>query len=148
MQAHKICLKACLVILLGICASLSYAAQERHLVDTMTKLQYLTHKTGLSLDAGNVPAARFYAHELDETIEELVDFGLYENMPVGKLTKSILLEKFRILEENIEAGKQQAALGSFRHMIDSCNKCHQSTDHGYIKVSINHNNPYMQSFSK
>ena len=40
-------------------------------VQLMTNMQYFLHKAGLSLRAGNMELADFYAHELEEMISEL-----------------------------------------------------------------------------
>jgi hypothetical protein len=118
------------------------------LIDKMSKLQYFTHKSGLSLKAGNKDLATFYIHELEETIEDLELFGQYKQFDIGKMIKKVLLPEFKGLEKAFKSGDTESTWQAFNALIKSCNSCHQSTRHGFIKIRFNDENPYMQSFEK
>jgi len=126
----------------------SYAGKEGGLIDHMAKAQYFTHKTGLALHADNFKLAKFYTHELEEVIEILEEFGDYKNMPVGKMTKTILIKEFKVLENAINAGHKKPAINAFNNLLKSCNKCHTATNHEFIKIKFNKANPFLQSFKK
>ena len=61
----------------------SLADEAIELVEYMTRLQYFSHKVGLSIQAKNEPLARFYLHELEEIIEKLkeADFSVLSSRP-------------------------------------------------------------------
>lgn len=127
---------------------LSYAGDEGGLIDNMVKLQYFTQKTGLAIHADNIKLAAFYTHELEEVIEALEDFGHYKKMPIGNMTKTILVKPFKVLENAINAGEQKPAINAFNNLLNNCNQCHAATKHELIKIEFNNNNPFMQSFAK
>lgn len=112
----------------------------------MSRLQYFLRKTGLSLDAGNLALARLYAHELEEAVEKLEEFGQYKNYPTGDLTKSSLSPDIKILEDSVRAGDLKKAWLAYEALAGRCNNCHQATDHDYIVIKYNKDAPYMQTF--
>lgn len=124
------------------------AGGESGLIDKMGKLQYFTHKTGLSLKADNKELAAFYIHELEESIEDLETFGQYKKFDIGKMTKKVLLPEFNGLEKAFKSGNAESTWNAFNSMIKSCNTCHDSTNHGFVKIRFNDQNTYMQSFEK
>lgn len=137
-------------ILLHSCFAVhsSDASGKLELVEHMKQLQYFAHKLQLSVEADNKKLAAFYAHELEEVIEKVESVPSYDGHPVGEMTKTILLPAFKELEQNIKAQQGGAALESFGKLVNSCNKCHSLTQHEYIVIKKNSNNPYMQSFNK
>ena len=116
------------------------------LIEHMGALQYFSHKTGLAIDNKNAKLAYFYAHETEETLEEVVKIKSFDGYPVGTMAKKILEPAFEELEDAIKAKNWSAASTRFDEMIDACNHCHKDTDHGYVKIARNKDNPYMQSF--
>jgi hypothetical protein len=69
----------------------SLADEALELVEYMVKLQYFSHKTGLSIQAKNEPLTRFYLHELEEVIEKLKKVKEYEGHPISALAQQILV---------------------------------------------------------
>jgi len=128
---------------LGICSA---QASEVDLVGTMGSLQYFAHKTHLSLNAKNQELANFYAHEIEEQLEALEEIKEYHGQPIGKLSKSMLVPSFEAFEASLKAGDWSAAQQKFQTVIDTCNACHQATQHGFIKIELSDKNPYMQAF--
>jgi len=126
----------------------SYAGGESGLVAKMSKLQYFMHKTGLALKAENTRLAGFYVHELEETIEELEDFGRYKSHDIGKLTEKLLMPEFEQLEKQVKHGQAAAQWRAYENVINSCNGCHKATAHEFIRIEFNSANPYMQSFGR
>ncbi len=133
---------------LAMLSACSHASGEAGLVEKMSKLQYFLHKTGLAVKAENNKLAGFYVHELEETIEELEDFGQYKSHEIGKLVKEILLPDFEILEKQVKQGQPAAQWKAYNAFIKSCNSCHKSTGHGFIVIEHNGENPFPQSFQK
>lgn len=134
-----------LIPAMSLCISNAHASGV-DLVGTMGSLQYFAHKTHLSLNAKNQELANFYAHEIEEQLEELDDIKEYHGQPIGKLSKSMLVPSFEAFEASLKAGDWDAAQQKFKTVIDTCNACHQATEHGFIKIELSDKNPYMQSF--
>jgi hypothetical protein len=125
----------------------SLADEAIELVDYMVKLQYFSHKTGLSIQAKNEPLTRFYLHELEEVIEKLKKVKEYEGHPISALAQQILEPAFEKLEKSVEAKQLTRAQADYEAMLHACNNCHQSTAHGFIKIEQRFDNPFMQSFA-
>ncbi len=121
-------------------------ASDVELVKVMSALQYFTHKTTLAIDAKNPELAAFYAHELEELIEELEDVESYHNQPIASLVTAILEPSFENLEARIKSQQWQHSSDAMNALIDSCNKCHQATQHGFIIIERRTDNPYFQQF--
>jgi hypothetical protein len=127
-------------------------ADEGHvdLLGLMTTLQTLVHKTQLALDAGNLPLAGFYAHELDETAEALTEVAEYDDHPIGELTAAMLMPAIDALDEALNRGDlpgvEVRANEGLDRVIHSCNACHGATEHGFIVIDRNPVNPYAQRF--
>jgi len=121
-------------------------ASDVDLVGTMGALQYFAHKTHLSLNAKNQELANFYAHEIEEQLEELEGIKQYHGQPIGQLSKSMLVPAFETFETALKKGDWDAAQQTFKAMINTCNVCHQATQHGFIKIELSDKNPYIQAF--
>lgn len=125
----------------------AHASGDVALVEKMTALQYFSHKTTLAIDHKNAELANFYAHELEEIIEELETVKQYHGQPIAKLVKTILVPAFENLESNIKAKRWSASSNAADQLISSCNQCHQAADHGFIVIERRKDNPFLQSFT-
>jgi cytochrome c553 len=127
-------------------AHTTFAADEPDMIGTMGELQLFLHKLSLSVAAGNIELADFYAHELEESIEAAESIEAYHDIPVGRLTGSILTPSFERLEAAIDGGDADAIRSRMRGVIASCNGCHDATGYGFIRIAPSDANPYMQDF--
>lgn len=118
------------------------------LIDNMRALQYFMHKAALSVDRRNKPLADFYAHELEETLEQSMGIEKYHDQPIGALTKGMLWPAFERFEQVLDAPQVDWKQVSRQvdEMIGACNACHQATGYGFIVLERSRKNPYMQSF--
>ena len=121
-------------------------ADNVELVEAMTALQYFTHKTSLSVDARNAELAEFYAHELEEILEQLESVESYHGQPIAKLVESMLVPRFEKLEAQIKARDWSKSSDAVNDLIGSCNQCHQATQHGFIQIVRSADSPYFQRF--
>lgn len=127
--------------------SASLAAEEEPgLAENMRAMQYYLHKLSLSIDAHNQPLADFYAHELEETIEDAEKIGDYKDQPIGRLTQAMLVPGFDALEDAIAEDDWDQTSARLDAVIQSCNACHLATGFGFIRIQRSTTNPYMQSF--
>lgn len=138
-----------LAICLATFIPLTVAASdgEVELVDNMSRLQYLSHKAALSIDARNRELADFYVHELEEAVEETESVESYDGHAIGELSSGMLRPALENLEDALDEGEWSEVSQMFDAMIQSCNGCHQGTDHGYIQIQRRSENPWMQDFS-
>ncbi len=142
-------MKSILILSVALFVSMPVKASDEgdvELVALMQSLQYFTHKLSLSVDAKNQKLANFYAHEIEEVIEQIEKVESYDGHAVGKLVDFHLEKPFEALEKAIKSNNASDMKVKLDELIASCNKCHKATDHGYIVIKKNTNNPFMQSF--
>ena len=118
------------------------------LIDNMRALQYFMHKAALAVDRRNKLLADFYAHELEEALEQSMGIEKYHEQPIGALTKAMQWPAFERFEEALDAPKMDWKQVSRQvdEMIGACNACHQATGYGFINLKRSRKNPFMQSF--
>jgi hypothetical protein len=126
--------------------SLLQADDRIELATLMGELQRYSHKIHLSLEAGNRPLAGFYAHEMEEIIETLVEIDEYDGHPVGQLTRDRLAPAFKAFENSLGGMETVTPSLAFDQMLDACNNCHEAAARGTIVIRKNPQNTYMQSF--
>ena len=124
-------------------------SEDAELATPMSQLQTFAHKLALSIEAENGELAGFYLHEIEETAESIIDeIPEYEGLAIGPLVGSMLMPQVERLEEALEPGDWQAAAAVFGDIVNSCNACHQATEHGFIVIEYRPGeNPFMQSFA-
>ena len=121
--------------------------EEVELVKLMGDLQLYSHKLGLSIQANNPELTHFYHHEMEETAETIHKaVPEYDGFPIGQLTGSMAIPQLETLEKAIEGKKWPEINAAYDQLLNSCNACHQATDHGYIVITKPSNNPFNQKF--
>jgi len=125
----------------------------KELAAYMTELQILTHKLGLSVEAKNRPLIRFYLHESLVLIEDIQEtLPEYEGIPVALYMDRMALPAYKALREKYDAPQDTAKYfdhinTAYDSLITTCNTCHASSSHDYIRIKRNSFNPYLQDFS-
>lgn len=131
-------------------------ADDSHPVELaplMGELQRLTHKLSLSIAHSNYRLAEFYLHECLEALEEIKEEGpQYEGFSVALLIDQISTPKYENLKKALAGDPKtvdkESLKTTFADLIDSCNECHQATQHGFIKITdFSSSNPFNQDFS-
>lgn len=145
MKVHQLFTAAALVAA-ALTTAPTLANGDEELVEIMSSLQYFTHKATLAVDAKNKPLASFYAHELEEYTEMAEEIKNYDGHPVGKLVKSMLVPALEEFEAALNKGTWDQASSRLGKLIQSCNSCHQATEHGFIEIERRTENPFLQSF--
>lgn len=115
----------------------------------MGDMQGYLHKFTYAVENEQDELADFYLHELEEISKDIIQhIPEYDGFPVGELTSNMLLP---VLEETEQAVKKQDWGKIEKHaasIIQSCNNCHSSTDHGFIRITDKAGqNPFNQNFS-
>ncbi len=142
MKLRIFSLAACL----ALSSSLALADEQPSMISTMGDMQLFLHKLYLSVQAGNHELAGFYAHELEEAIEDAQDIDEYDDIKVGELTTAMLVPAFEALEGALDEQDASAIEARMEGVISSCNACHQATGYGFIHIQPGAGNPYFQSF--
>ena len=137
------------------------AAAEDEFVELatyMNRLQTLTHKLALSVEHSNHRLAKFYLYESLEALKDIkTDVPEYRGLPIALLIDQLSTEKYAALELAIQAdevapggaGEKAKSPAAFAAVIQSCNQCHEVTQHGFIKVpSMSGGNPFLQDFKR
>lgn len=133
-------------LLILVFPGISYADGDAHLAEKMSNLQYFSHKTALSIDHKNKDLAEFYAHELEEYIEDAATVKFYDGHEIGKMINSILMPSFEQFESALKEGDWKKASARFDDFLTSCNTCHVQTEHSFVNIQRRKDNPFMQSF--
>ena len=123
-------------------------AEESSLITVMGNLQYFMHKTALSLDARNQELVDFYAHEIEENIEQVEEIERFKQHNIKKMIKSTLVPAFERFEKSVKKNDLDKADAQFADMIEACNSCHTQVQKPFIRIERIKTNPYMQSFAK
>jgi hypothetical protein len=113
--------------------------EEGHyeLAKAMGYLQTYTHKLYLAGEKKNWELSEFYAHEIEETIEEIEKAEVIdEGYEISKLVGTMTNPAFEKVEKSIHEQDANAFTDSYKLLVQSCNACHQTTKHQFIKIDI------------
>ena len=124
-------------------------APQAELAGYMSQLQIYTHKLSLSIDASNSELAAFYMHESVALLEDIqASVPEYEGIPVAVFVDRFGLPPYARLRGALLDSKDnaQAWSAAMDSIIDGCNTCHASSQHGFIRIERNPANPFMQNF--
>ncbi|ALO47621.1 hypothetical protein [Pseudohongiella spirulinae] len=138
------------VLVTGCSVNSSVQTYTPGLAVQMKDMQYWTHKLALSIEAGNLELIDFYHHELEEAVEDLIDsVESYDGFPIAELTESMLEPALETLEDRLDEENLQGMRTAFAGVVQSCNSCHQVTEHGFIRIGDGFgNNPFNQIFTR
>ncbi|WP_375581409.1 hypothetical protein ABWH96_10505 [Marivirga tractuosa] len=133
-------------------SSMEEGEEEEHyeLAKAMTYMQRYSHKLYLAGSNENWELSEFYAHEIEETIEEIEKAKVVdEGYDISKLVGTMTNPSFEKVEQSIHDQDAKAFADSYKLLVQSCNACHQTTEHQFIKIEVPKNgNAFNQDFSK
>jgi len=125
--------------------------EEDHyeLAKAMSYLQTYSHKLFLAGENENWELSEFYAHEIEETLEEIENGKVVdEGFDISKLVGTMTNSAFEKVEQSIHDQDKKTFADSYKLLVQSCNACHQTTKHQFVKIEVPTNqNPFNQSFS-
>jgi hypothetical protein len=110
---------------------------EEHyeLAVAMGRFQWYANKLWFSGIAGNTELSDFYAHELEEAMEEVAEQNLTENgQSISEQIKIWGLEPLEKLEEAVADGDSQAFEQSYDALVSSCNGCHVTCGYSWVRI--------------
>jgi hypothetical protein len=105
--------------------------------EQMGYLQRYVEKLYFAGQAKNWDLADFYAHEVDETAEDIMAAKVVkEGVEVSKLMTTMLPPAEQGLQEAVQARDPELFQARYGALVDSCNACHQEAKHGFMKITI------------
>lgn len=111
--------------------------EEYPVLETMGYYQRFSHKLWLAGKNQNWKLADFYTHELEEVTEQLIDGNvIHDDYNLSNLSEAMLLPKIEKIEQAIRQKDDVLFLENYELMIASCNLCHNSTKHNFIKITV------------
>ncbi|SNS52769.1 hypothetical protein SAMN05421640_0529 [Ekhidna lutea] len=118
-------------------------------LETMGYYQRFSQKLWLAGINKNWELADFYTHELEEVTEHLIEGDvIHDDYNLSNLTVQMLLPKIEKVEEAIRQKDEVLFLDNYKLMISSCNLCHNTTKHNFIKITTpNDSSIWNQNFS-
>lgn len=92
--------------------------------------------------------ADIYAHELEELSEVIREGNLKDDgVDISNLMATMLPPQLEKVGEAIDKQNLTLFKANYENMIQTCNKCHQASEYGLVKITIPEQNPFNQDFS-
>jgi hypothetical protein len=122
---------------------------EYPLLETMGYYQRFSQKLWLAGGNKNWELADFYVHELHEVTEELIEAGvIHDGQNLSQLAEAIFEESLDKVDSAIDSQNQVLFRKSYEMFISSCNSCHSTTGHSFIRITVpNDSSIFNQKFS-
>jgi cytochrome c553 len=119
--------------------NLQPVSAEKHyeVAPAMGDMQRFVEKLYFAGQARNWELANFYLHEIEETADEIIRANVFdEGVAVSAFLKTMLPPAIEATEEAIKAQDSRQFASRYEGLITSCNACHQSTKHGFVKITV------------
>lgn len=118
---------------------------EVHIGEYMQKYQYYVVKLYFAGKANNTTLIEFYAHELEEYMEELATKGAFEDgINISQNIELYGLKSLETFEKKLAMGNDFEE--SYSNLINGCNSCHKVSKHPFIQITVPKENPFNQDF--
>ncbi len=126
--------------------------KEEHyeLALAMARMQTYMQKLHFAGQNENWKLAQFYTHELEETMEDIIDHNVIdEGTEISGLVKTMAFPNIEKLEKNIESEDKTSFVEGYQLLLRSCNNCHVASKHEFIKIMTPKNEDFInQDFKK
>lgn len=107
------------------------------LAEYMGSMQQYMNKMWFAGIASNSELAKFYHHEVEEVLEELIDQNIEdEGHAISVLARAMLEPAVADLETAIQTNDSSTFRTAYLGVVNACNACHQVTEHGMIAVAL------------
>ncbi|MEM6800425.1 MAG: hypothetical protein AAF696_03420 [Bacteroidota bacterium] len=115
----------------------TFPAEEAILMNAMQHFQRFSSKLWHAGRAENWELAEFYAHELEEAMEELEEADIQEDgLALSTLIKSLPQPALENITHSIKARDRKSFKDHYQSLLQACNSCHYSTGKEFIKIQI------------
>jgi hypothetical protein len=111
--------------------------EHYELAKAMGYMQRFAEKIYWAGKEKNWELAAFYAHEVEETAEEIIAHKLVENeKEITPLVAQMFLPALEGLEASIKAQDDLLFGQKYQTFIQTCNACHAASGYGIIKLQV------------
>ncbi|HEX9953010.1 MAG TPA: hypothetical protein VGB53_14670 [Rubricoccaceae bacterium] len=110
-------------------------ANAQQLLVHMVFYQRYAEKAHTAAEAENWPLAAFYAHEIEENTERLIDGGIVdEGINLSAIAAEVALPRAQRLLAAARSGDRARFDSTYAVMLDGCNACHKRSGHRFIQI--------------
>lgn len=112
--------------------------EEHHeIAESMGNMQRYMNKLWFAGSASNWELADFYTHEIEETMEELIEEKIEdEGHNISVLVETMAVPSLEKLEEALASRDPNAFEDLYSGLVNSCNACHQVTEHAFVQITV------------
>ncbi|HEX8386675.1 MAG TPA: hypothetical protein VF576_10850 [Rubricoccaceae bacterium] len=113
------------------------AGRAMQLLVHMGLFQRFVEKTHQAAESENWPLATFYAEEIEENAEWVVEGGFVEEgVDVSALAAEVALPRAEALVAAARAGDAARYDAAYARMVDGCNACHKRSGHRFVQIQV------------
>lgn len=107
------------------------------LAEGMHYLQIYMNKLWFAGLAENEELTKFYLHELEEFMEDIVSRNVVSRgKNISELMQSMALPQIELLENQLEKKDKISFVLGYRGLMNSCNSCHIAAGRPYLVIDI------------
>ncbi len=101
----------------------------------MVLYQRYAEKAQMAAEADNWPLAAFYAAEIQENTERLIDGGIMnQRVDISAIAAEVALPRAQRLVAAARSGQRARFDSTYALMLDGCNACHKRSGHRYVQI--------------
>jgi hypothetical protein len=113
------------------------AAPRIETAQYMVRIQQYAHKLWWAGQAGNLPLANFYRHEMKEDMETVANAGIVDDgVPVSENMKTYGLRASDALKEQLKTDGLKDFSAHYEALISTCNTCHRVSGHPELRMQV------------
>lgn len=116
-------------------AKLGEPSPKVELAVLMLRMQMHLDKLHFAGEARNKPLARFYTHEIHETLEAVEQANISEDgVPVSALAPTMIGPALKGVDAAVESGDGFGP--AYAGLVAACNSCHALAKHPFIVIRV------------
>ncbi|WP_291727749.1 hypothetical protein [Bernardetia sp.] len=110
--------------------------EHYELAIAMARMQGYMQKLHFAGEHQNWKLAQFYTHELEETMEDIIDHKVMDDgKNISSLVKTMAFPNIEKLEKTIKSEDKASFVEGYQLLLRSCNNCHVASNHQFIKIT-------------
>jgi len=110
----------------------------------MNQIQVYHVKLSLAVSENNNELVSYLIHELEEQFEKVVIVHkTHDGIALNEIADQTIFPALHDLEQANERKDSLSLVQSFESLTVSCNKCHVSTGHSFIRIKRPEANPFL-----
>ncbi|NND78204.1 MAG: hypothetical protein HKN39_08475 [Flavobacteriales bacterium] len=103
----------------------------------MDRMQRHFSKLYYAAKANNLPLAKFYVQEINESFETIIDANVVDDgHNISALAKQFGEGPFERIENDLEENGLTGFDRTYDDLILNCNSCHVMTEHAFVKIVV------------